>query len=110
MRLEQCVSNCGTNSLFILRDAMEVFKVRGTKVREDAKSLVLDFMKASPLCQPGKAGMRLLPIFRACGFDWGAYPKATSSHQQYWIVALMRELESEGRVERIAESGPWRLK
>ena len=54
--------------------------------------------------------MRLSPIFRACGFDWGEYEKATSSNQQYWVVALMRELEAEGKVERVSSSGPWRLK
>ena len=54
--------------------------------------------------------MRLSPIFNACGFDWGSYPKATSSNQQYWVVALMRELEAEGCVEQVAPSGPWRLR
>ena len=53
--------------------------------------------------------MRLAPIFRACGFDWGPYQKATSTNQQYWVVALMRELEAEGKVERVFESGPWCL-
>ncbi|MFM2716994.1 hypothetical protein AB8T41_16310 [Klebsiella pneumoniae] len=45
-----------------------------------------------------------------CGFDWGAKPKATSSNQQYWVVALLRELEEDGLVEQIKESGPWRLR
>lgn len=38
------------------------------------------------------------------------YPKAPSTQQQYWAVALLRELESEGMVEQVEEKGPWRLK
>ena len=89
---------------------MKEFQDRGRAIRLQAKALVLEFMQSSSDCQPGKGGMRLSPIFRACGFDWGDYPKATSSNQQYWVVALVRELESEAKVERVSPSGPWRLK
>lgn len=89
---------------------MKEFAERGNRIRMEAKALVLEYMRASAQCQPTTAGMRLAPIFRACGFDWGDYRKATSSNQQYWIVALMRELEAEGKVERVFESGPWRLR
>lgn len=53
--------------------------------------------------------MRQAEIFRACGFDWGECEKATSSNQQHWVVALLRELEAEGPVEQVFQSGPWRL-
>ena len=89
---------------------MESFSARGNDLRSQAKTLVLEFMRSSSHCQPGGEGMRLAPIFRACGFDWGDREKATSSNQQYWVVALMRELEAEGKVERVSESGPWRLR
>jgi hypothetical protein len=89
---------------------MKEFQDRGRAIRLQAKALVLEFMQSSSDCQPEKGGMRLSPIFRECGFDWGDYPKATSSNQQYWVVALVRELESEGRVERVSPSGPWQLK
>ena len=89
---------------------MSRFEDRGVQIRTEAKALVLDFMKSSPACQPGRERVRLSPIFNACGFDWGSYPKATSSNQQYWVVALVRELEAEGKVEQVAPSGPWRLK
>lgn len=89
---------------------MNEFEERGNRIRAEAKTLVHEYMQASALCQPGREGMRLSPIFRACGFDWGGYEKATSSNQQYWVVALMRELEAEGKVERVSPSGPWRLK
>ena len=89
---------------------MKAFEERGNRLRAEAKAIVYEFMRASALCQPGREGMRLAPIFRACGFDWGEYEKATSSNQQYWVVALMRELEAEGNVERVSESGPWRLR
>ncbi|MEB2318171.1 MAG: hypothetical protein OZ935_05810 [Pseudomonadota bacterium] len=89
---------------------MKEFEDRGNRIRAEAKALVYEYMRASDHCQPGKEGLRLSPIFRACGFDWGEYEKATSSNQQYWVVALMRELEAEGKVERVSSSGPWRLK
>ena len=89
---------------------MQEFKDRGYAIQVQAKALVLEFMQATSDCQPGRGGMRLSPIFRACGFDWGEYEKATSSNQQYWVVALVRELEAAGKVEQVSPSGPWRLK
>lgn len=88
---------------------MTGLKDRGDGIRKLSKELVLDFMKTRPECQAGAGGMKQAEIFRECGFDWGKYPKATSSNQQYWIVALLHELAEEGRVERVSESGPWRL-
>jgi len=89
---------------------MRDFKERGDQIRTSAKQLVYDFMRSSDVCQPARRGMRLAAIFRACGLDWGGYPNATSSNQQYWVVALVRELEAEGKVERVSPSGPWRLR
>jgi hypothetical protein len=86
------------------------FESRGGEIRKLAKALVLDFMRASAECQPGEEGLRLAQIFKKCGFDWGDYPKTTSSNQQYWVSAIVRELEKEGYVERVSASGPWRLK
>lgn len=88
---------------------MTQFETRGNEIRELAKSLVLEFMQATGDCQPGKEGMKLAQIFKKCGFDWGDYPKSTSSNQQYWVVAIVSELKAEGKVERVSESGPWRL-
>jgi hypothetical protein len=88
---------------------MSEYETRGIEIRKLSKSVVLHYMQATQECHPGKEGMRLSKIFRECGFDWGEYKNSTSSNQQYWIVALVRELESEGLVERVSESGPWRL-
>lgn len=81
----------------------------GKTIRAMAKVLVLEFMTASDFCQPNQVGMRQSEIFRACGLDWGDYKSAPSTQQQFWIAALLRELESEGKVERVSISGPWRL-
>ena len=89
---------------------MKDFAERGNDLRSQAKALIHEFMQSSSHCQPGGEGMRLAPIFRACGLDWGDREKATSSNQQYWVVALMRQLETEEKVERVSESGPWRLR
>jgi len=89
---------------------MDDFKKRGHRIRKDAKQLVLDLMNSDHRCEVSGPGMRQAEIFRECGFDWGNYPKATSSNQQYWVVALLKGLEGEGGVEQIKPSGPWRLK
>ncbi|WP_053076772.1 hypothetical protein [Caenimonas sp. SL110] len=70
---------------------MRKFEERGNCIRAEAKALVYQYEQASDLCQPGRESLRLSPIFRACGFDWGEHEKATSSSQQYWVVAIMRE-------------------
>jgi hypothetical protein len=88
---------------------MTPFEKRGNELRVLAKSLVWEFMNATSECQPGKEGMRLSQIFKKCGFDWGDYPKTTSGNQQYWVAAILWEFKAEGKVERISESGPWRL-
>jgi hypothetical protein len=89
---------------------MDDFESRGNQVRISAKQLIFEFLRSNDICQPGRSGMRLAEIFRRCGLDWGDYPNATSSNQQYWVVAIVRELEAEGKVERVTRSGPWRLR
>lgn len=89
---------------------MTQFSDRGTALRKAAKDLVIEYMKTVPKCGVNSEGLKQAVIFRECGFDWGDYPKNTSSNQQYWVAALLQELSTEGRVERVTESGPWRLK
>lgn len=88
---------------------MTEFKDRGEAMRVQAKQLVLDFMQNHLQCQAGAEGIKQAEIFRECGFSWGDYPKATSSNQQYWVVALLQELAAESKVERVPESKSWRL-
>ena len=83
---------------------------RGSELRIQAKTIVYDFMKSTDFCAPGSEGMRQAEISRQCGLEWGDYKNSTASQQQWWTVGLLREMESEGKVERIRESGPWRLK
>ena len=89
---------------------MTEYEIRGCEIRGLAKTLVLQFMQKNHDCKPGQNGLKLAQIFRMCGFDWGAYEKATSSNQQYWVVALVRELECEGEIERDPSTKHWRLK
>ena len=83
---------------------------KGTELRLAIKELVFDYMKNSPDCAVSADGLMQAEIFRQCGLDWGEYSNATSSNQQYWIVALIRELESEGKVQRDVDSKKWRIK
>ena len=84
--------------------------LRGVEIRKLAKQLVLDFMNTSPECASGAEGKTQASIFKECGLDWGEYPTATSSSQQYWVVALLRDLEKEGKVERNSKSKLWTLR
>ena len=83
---------------------------KGMELRLEIKKLVYDFMLKSENCSCDSPGMKQAEIFRACGLDWGDYPNATSSNQQYWIVALLRELEKDGKIQRDSVSKRWRLK
>lgn len=89
---------------------MNNFEKQGNEIRKRAKQLVLDFMKSNSMCEVSRLGMKQAEIFLKCGFDWGNYDKATSTNQQYWVVALLRELEAEDKVEQVRPSGPWQLK
>lgn len=83
---------------------------KGTELRLAIKELVFNYMKNSPDCAVYADGLKQAEIFRQCGLDWGEHHNATSSNQQYWIVALLRELESEGKVQRDTDSKKWRIK
>jgi hypothetical protein len=89
---------------------MSIFLQWGEEIRSSAKELVLDLMTSPAICQPGGAGKKQAEIFRECGLDHGDYPSATSSIQQYGVVAILRELEAENKIERVSSSGPWRLR
>lgn len=85
------------------------FSQVGEKIREQAKDLVLSYMKSNPNCTRYGKGLRQAELFRLCGFDWGDYEKAESPRQQYWIVGLLRTLENEGFTQRDSASKKWRL-
>ena len=84
-------------------------KNEGENLRIKIKELVFDFMKNTPDCSANAQGLKQAEIFRECGLDWGEYPNATSSNQQYWIVALLRELEHEGKVKRDSVTKKWTI-
>ena len=89
---------------------MSDYQVQGQNIRELSKSLVTKFMKSSPECSSNSEGLKTSEIFRACGFGWGEKESATSSSQQSWFVALLRELEESQTIVRLSESKKWRVK
>lgn len=89
---------------------MSEYEYRGVEVRELSKTLVTEFMHSSTECGSNSIGLKTSEIFRACGFDWGGKENASSSSQQSWFVALLRELEASGIIERLTESKHWRIK
>jgi hypothetical protein len=89
---------------------MKDIEAHGHTLRWAAKALVFEYITKTEDCQPHGDGMKQADIFRNCGLDWGDYPQAPSTQQQYWVVALLRELEKERRIERVSDGGPWRLR
>ena len=86
------------------------YKQEGNKLRLEFKNLIYNFMKNSSDCQNFSEGLRQSEIFRSCGMDWGEKQNATSSNQQYWIVALLRELEEENKIQRDNTNKKWILR
>lgn len=62
----------------------------GNRLRLQIKDLVLNFIAISTNSKDTNNGLKTAEIFRACGLDWGNYPNATSSQQQFWLVGLLR--------------------
>lgn len=86
------------------------FKSKDEHLRMDFKNLVFDYMSNQISCSKYGSGMRQSEIFRECGMDWGEKQNCTSSNQQYWIVAILRELEEDNKIQRDNETKKWRLK
>lgn len=89
---------------------MKNYFSEGTNFRLQIKSLVYDYMQNTPECSHDQVGIKQATIFKECGLDWGEHTNATSSNQQYWLVAILRELESEGHIQRDFSTKKWRLK
>jgi hypothetical protein len=81
---------------------------RGRQLREAAKALVVEYLNGQTDARSTGQGVRQATVFQDCGFDWGEFPKATSSNQQYWMVALLNELQRSGLVEQLSNK-KWRL-
>lgn len=78
-------------------------------VLQKTKNIVLRFMQKQPNCAIMARGLTQADIFRYCGFGWGNQENATESNQQYWIVACLKELESEKLVQQDVGTKHWRL-
>ena len=76
------------------------YKRRGEELRSLCKKLVYEYMASKDECASDSDGMKQADVFRECGMDWGEKENCTSSNQQYWIVAILRELEQENLVQR----------
>lgn len=78
-------------------------------ILQKTKNVVLRFMQKQPYCEIMARGLTQADIFRCCGFSWGQQENATVSNQQYWIVACLKELESEQLVQQDVGTKFWRL-
>lgn len=85
------------------------FLETGKQIRTRAKEIVLEFMLLTPQCDTSSFGMEQAEIFNQCGFGWGHQENATMSNQQYWIVALLKQLEEEGRVKQDEYTLLWKV-
>ena len=89
---------------------MTVYQQKGQEIRQSVKSMILSYMNSNIHCAPDGYGMKQAEIFHALGLASNDYQKATRSNQQYWMIALLYELQDEGKIELLYERGPWRLK
>lgn len=85
------------------------YSIRELSYAAKPKNWLYPYSELTLMVKNGK-GVKQAEVFRLSGLDWGEKRKATSSNQQYWVVALLRELEDEGLVEQVEEKGPWRLR
>ena len=85
------------------------FKKKGEELRNEFKNLIYEYMCSKEIMFKYGEGMRQADIFRNCGMDFGEKPNCTSSNQQYYIVAILRELEEEGKVKRDETTKKWLL-
>lgn len=82
----------------------------GVSLRSQMKKHVLAFMNDTPVCASSSEGMRTTQLFEQCGFNWDDQENAESTKQQYFMVALLRVLETEGKIQRDPISKKWRLR
>jgi len=81
----------------------------GAQIRTATADAIYEYMESESVCRSSQEGLRAAHIFRECGFDWGEHEGATSTNQQYWVVAALRHLEASGRVVRDSATKKWRL-
>ena len=86
------------------------YKTKGAELRNEFKDLVYTYMQSKEECLPLSMGMKQADIFRECGMDWSEKANCTSSNQQYCIVAILRTLEEEEKIQRDNDTKKWRLK
>ena len=93
-----------------IADSIEkYFNCSNNTLLQKTKNIVLRFMQKHPNCAIMSVGLSQADIFRCCGFSWGYQENATESNQQYWIVACLKELESEDLVQQDIATKFWRL-
>ena len=80
----------------------------GNAVRELSMLIVMDFMQATPACQPNGGGMTQTDLFRDCGFDWGNQTSYPSTSQQMWFCALLKVLEQHKKIQQLPDK-KWEL-
>lgn len=89
---------------------MNNYANKGLDIRYQIKDLIFSYILNNPNCFSNSEGLSLTCIFIECGLDWGDYTNATSGQQKYYVVAALRELEKEGKIQRDNITKKWRLK
>lgn len=76
-------------------------------VKAQAKALLVQFLQKVTAIEQFKNGLSVPELFHGCGFGWGEQENATVSQQQFWLVALLWELATDGLVT--TDGVLWRL-
>ena len=56
----------------------------------------MQFLQKVTAIEQFKNGLSVPELFHGCGFGWGEQENATVSQQQFWLVALLWELATDG--------------
>ena len=65
-------------------------------IKAQAKALLVQFLQKVTAIEQFKNGLSVSELFHGCGFGWGEQENATVSQQQFWLVALLWELATDG--------------
>ena len=67
----------------------------GLYIKEKTKSLIIKCMQTHfNHCHNGLSQTK---IFKGCNLGWGDKKNTTETQQQFWVVALLKELEEENK-------------
>ena len=89
---------------------MENFIKKTNQLKIEFKNLISDFISNNENCKSDNLGLKQAEIFRLCNMGFGNQKNCTESQQVFYLVAILRELEKEGKITRDPITKKWKLR